>query len=212
MTTSHTLWFQRPGEAAHASSLAHSACFDAHGRRVQHAVGSPRVPDSAGSPGSRDAVRRHDLVHLFPVHHPEGFAAAVLVPADFPTLLRLDGRPLAAGMHPLRHACALSVPDWTLWVSTQGAPEALEYQPALHGQELHCFRTKARLQAGEAVVRCPGTPEESCGRLFRAVAWSAQLPCHGCGFDPARPLWTPPTPRARLTPDELLERFRGVHA
>jgi hypothetical protein len=103
-----------------------------------------------------------------------------------------NGIGCAAGVHPLRHGDRIVVGAQTIHVAADLTVASQPYDPAQHGDEQFCARSKARLVPGEAVVVCPGTPLARCGTLFQAAAWALGLRCHLCGFDPKAKPWQPP--------------------
>lgn len=109
--------------------------------------------------------------------------------------LTLDGVAVADGLHVLRHGACVLYGESRYWLSSERAAEESTYDPAVDGGDVFCARTKLRLEPGDAIVRCPGTPSRSCDLLFRASTWDAALRCHQCGHDPSAPRWSPPLPR-----------------
>lgn len=136
-----------------------------------------------------------------------GSCAAVFVPPKHGQPVRLNRVELPSGMHLLAHGDRLDVGGRIFWVSLRALAEETVYDPKIHGEDCFCFRTKARLEAGDATVICPGTPEMPCEMIYKASAWKAGVRCHNCRFDPSAPAWKPAAPReGRSVLDELLER------
>jgi hypothetical protein len=154
--------------------------------------------------GGPSAPRAAETVALAPARAGPYALSFVLVPDRLSGAISLNGSRLCGGMHPLRHSDRLDYAGRQYWVSASAKPEERAYDPRSHGEPLYCFRTKAPLQEGEPIVVCPGTPAKPCGMIYKASAWLRTLACHGCGYDPSQPEWTPPqTARRRL--DELLK-------
>jgi hypothetical protein len=118
----------------------------------------------------------------------------IIVPDALAGRLSCGGRLLAAGAHVVEHRCRLSWGDLRVWVARAESAIETTYDEALHGPDVFCARTRARVQPGERVVICPGTAEVACGRIYKANAWLG-MRCHLCGFDPNRQAWEPPIQR-----------------
>jgi len=99
-----------------------------------------------------------------------------------------------SGASALHHGDRLTVAGREWFVSSDVEPVAFAYDPAIHGEDQFCLRTKARLVVGEPVVACPGTGRAACGLLYTAAAWRLGLRCHACGRDPKARRWRPPVP------------------
>ncbi len=141
---------------------------------------------------------------IVPVHTHGDYVAAVFVP-ELPGrgAPRLNGRLLREGCHLVRAADHLRVRgedrDEELWFSLETRVEAAPYDPEIHGGDLFCFRTKARLEVGENIVICPGVCGAGhCGTFYRARAWQADLACQNCGFLEHEKPWTPPVKKDGL--------------
>ena len=127
--------------------------------------------------------------------------AALLVPHQFDRLLMRNGVPLVSGTHVLRHTDRLDYEGRTWWVAARREVGDVPYEAAIHGEDVYCFITKARLQADEVIVVCPGPSGAECGAIYRKAAWemvqqsNARFRCPRCGFDPAAADWQPTLPR-----------------
>ncbi|MCR4411103.1 MAG: hypothetical protein NUV77_01610 [Thermoguttaceae bacterium] len=121
----------------------------------------------------------------------EGLALLV-TPEPLEGRLARNGQPVAAGIEVLRHADRLELADLRVWVSAAAVPVEAAYDPAIHGDEAFCARTRSRLRAGEPIVICPGTESTPCGALYKAEAWALGRRCHHCGRAPGAPAWKPP--------------------
>ena len=103
----------------------------------------------------------------------------------------------------------------TFWISVEYSAEESEYDPARHPPDAFCFLTKARLNKGDPIVICPGTPETSCGVIYRQAAWvlAQQSPssfrCPNCGFAPAQATWAPPARKPAQPLDQLFQLAVG---
>jgi hypothetical protein len=131
--------------------------------------------------------------------------AALVVPPDLPCGVTRNGVPLQPGAHVLHHADRLDHAGRVYWVAAVLVVSAVPYDPAVHGEDQHCFITKSRLRAEELIVVCPGRPGVSCGAIYRQPAWdmaletNARFRCPRCGFEPAAGEWRPTLP----SPDRL---------
>ena len=133
---------------------------------------------------------------------------ALLVPDSATQAVSRAGLRLRPGMHPLRHADSLQIGAAALWVSAEGTPDRTTYDPNLHGSDVFCARTKARLKVGDAIVICPGIPTVSCGLVYKATAWTPQLACPRCKFDPQQAPWAPPRHYLLEPSHDLIARIR----
>ena len=116
--------------------------------------------------------------------------AAVLVPRQCEPAVRLNGGRLSAGAHLLAHADRLEFAGRQVWIARDDQVAEVLYQPAVHGDNLFCARTKMRLKPDiDHIVVCPGV---GCGLIYKAEAWRLGIPCHGCRFDPRAAGWRPP--------------------
>jgi hypothetical protein len=150
-------------------------------------------------------------VVIQPLHPVAGVIGALVVAVSSSRRVSLNGIPLAAGIHLLRHADRVDVDQQTYWISTQATIEEATYDPALHGEEVFCFMTKARLAAGQPIKICPGVPGTDCGVIYKAAAWdmamqsSTPLKCPSCGYRPGQAEWHPPVPKIRKSIDGILQ-------
>ena len=80
-----------------------------------------------------------------PVVPRAAFIGVVMVPPELEERISLNGRPLWSGMHGLRHADRLDINGHEIWVAASASIEASAYDPAVHGEDVFCFLTKARL-------------------------------------------------------------------
>jgi hypothetical protein len=129
--------------------------------------------------------------------------AAAIVPVGLAAYVTLNHQPLGPGITVLAHQDRLAVDESVCCISAEGSDAPVAYDPAVHGDNLFCARTKARLAPGEPVVACPGV---GCGLLYKAEAWCIGLPCAACQFDPQKGGWRPTTARAKgTTLNELLQ-------
>jgi hypothetical protein len=134
-----------------------------------------------------------------------GILAVLLVPAALQGAVLAGGRRAGAGMHLLRHGDRIDFAGQTVWISADSQAKEVAYDPAAHGEDTYCTRTKARLKPGEPIVLCPGTPQVPCGLPYRLSAWELALQCPSCKFDPKAPAWSPPPPPHRSSLDVLLQ-------
>ena len=159
------------------------------GPPARHEVAGPTWLSEAGlraasqhAPGDLD----HRLL-LLPASAGRRDCCVVLVPDALARTVSRNHDPLPAGLHRLRHADRLDLAGQTVWVAESRAAEVIEYDPAVHGEDVFCARTKARLVPGARVVRCP-----DCGLLYTERAWALSIPCHICGHDSKQSEWQPP--------------------
>lgn len=162
--------------------------------------------------GALQSRRANETVHLcgplahattprlMPVSSASGAAAALLVPYSAGSITR-NGVPLPAGVHLVRHKDRLDYGGESYWVAVEHEVRVASYDPDVHGADVYCFVTKARLRAGEEIVVCPGRPGAACGVIYRKPAWdmareaNARFRCPRCGFDPGAGDWEPALPR-----------------
>lgn len=144
---------------------------------------------------------------LIPLTSASGAAAALLVPHSAGAITR-NGVPLPGGVHLVRHKDRLDYGGETYWVAVEHEVRVTLYEPDVHGADVYCFVTKARLRAGEEIVICPGKPGATCGVIYKKPAWdmareaNARFRCPRCGFDPGAGDWQPAPPRTS-TLDQL---------
>lgn len=148
-----------------------------------------------------------DRLCFVPDNHGDALGALLVPEAALESVTRRGIR-LRPGMHPLQHADQLQIGTAVLWISAEAEPDRTTYDPQLHGANVFCARTKARLQPGEAIVVCPGTPSASCGWIYKASAWTPQLVCPRCGFDPQHAPWEPPRRPTTEPSHDLIARIR----
>ena len=133
----------------------------------------------------------------------------LVVPPAWGRRITRDRLRLPAGLYLLAHGMCLELDDLQVWVSAAGQPVTTTYDGVANGADAFCPRTKARLESGEPVVRCPGTPDRDCGLLYRETAWDPTLTCRHCGYDPQAPEWRPPARQERSRLDALIELARA---
>lgn len=154
---------------------------------------------------------------LIPTGAVSSAVAGLLVPPRLDRYVTRNGVPLASGVHVLRHTDRLDYEGRTWWVAASREICAVPYDAAIHGADVHCFITKARLQADEPIVVCPGPAGADCGAIYRQPAWdmvqqsNARFRCPRCGFDPAADEWQPTLPR-RTNLAQLFELARQRRA
>ena len=150
-------------------------------------------------------------VVIQPLYPVAGVIGAMVVAESSSRRVSLNGVPLAAGIHLLRHADRVDIDQQTFWISTQATVEETTYDPAVHGEEVFCFLTKARLTEGQPIKICPGVPGNDCGVIYKAAAWdmamqsSTPLKCPNCGYRSGHAEWHPPELRTRKTIDGILQ-------
>jgi hypothetical protein len=155
----------------------------------------------------------HDVTpRLVPVRSGSGAVAALLVPPCSGSVVR-NGVPLPSGVHVVRHKDRIDHGGETCWIAVEHEVRVSVYQPDVHGVDVYCFITKARLHAGEEIVVCPGRPGAECAAIYKKPAWDMALEanerfrCPRCGFDPAAADWQPTLPRKPNLP-QLFELAR----
>jgi len=116
-------------------------------------------------------------------------AVAAIVPDVLAHAVSANREPLPAGLHQLGHTDQLQWGGLTVSLAESRQAETTEYDPALHGEDQRCGRTKARFRSGDQIVTCPG-----CGTMFSARAYALARPCEYCKHDPAQGEWSPPAP------------------
>ena len=135
--------------------------------------------------------------------------AVLFVPDDFTGSAARSRLVLGAGMHLLAHGDSVEVGGATIWLSAEPRPQRSQYDSELHGSDVFCFRSKARLNAGEPIVICRGTPQRACDMIYKEAAWEIGIPCHNCRFDPSQPSWRPPQLHERSSLDALFALARN---
>lgn len=138
---------------------------------------------------------------------------AMLVPPAFAYSVSHNGQPLPPGVYSLRHSDEIVVEGRTYWVARSASVECTSYEPELHGENVFCFATKARLSPRQAIAICPGTGGSPCGVIYKKEAWEianqrSASRCPSCGFDPNETEWHPPVRK----PDRLLPRLMAMVA
>jgi len=173
---------------------------------LQSRRASGHVPLSAdGNPG--------ETPRLIPVNSSSGAAAALLVPPRSGSVAR-NGVPLPGGVHLVRHKDRIDYRGKSYWVAVEHDVRVVLYEPDVHGADVYCFVTKARLRAGEEIVICPGRPGADCGVIYRRPAWdmaresNTRFRCPRCGFDPGAGDWQPTLPR-KSNISQLLDLAQG---
>lgn len=154
----------------------------------------------------REAVAGEPVALITPISPLGANCAVVLVPDELTGICH-SGVSLATGLHLLQHGDHLDFTGGTrIWISVDSRVDETLFDPAVHGEDVFCFRTKARISPGEKIVICPGIPGAACGMIYRADAWQqVGLACHNCTFDPSKPLWKPPTTHDGSSLDDLYE-------
>lgn len=171
--------------------------------RTQNAVWLSRT----GLDSAKDRPTRPEAesVMLLPTKPARNTCGVALVPDASMGGVLLNGVRLRPGMHVLHHADRVALDGQTVWFAIAAAPDEVQYDPEAHGEAVYCHRTKARLEVGDPIVICRGTPRADCGMIFTAAAWGAGIPCHSCGALPEDPGWTPPPSESRGSLIELLD-------
>lgn len=155
-------------------------------------------------------------VAICPIESRAGYIGVAAVPDELAGQVTLCGNPLWAGMHALRHADRLVVNGQSVWIAANFAFEAVAYDPAVHGEDLRCFISKARLSPGQEIVCCPGTPGHPCGQIYAKTSWGramqsqAQMRCANCGFHPDAADWRPPDLQSSRTIDDILKNITNA--
>ena len=142
---------------------------------------------------------------LLPTKPTGSTCGVALVPDASTGQVLLNGVRIGPGMHVLHHADRVALEGQTVWFAIAAAPDEVLYDPEIHGHPVYCHRTKARLEEGDPMVICHGTPKAECGMMFTAAGWNAGIPCHSCGARPGDPGWTPPASERRGSLIELFE-------
>lgn len=124
-----------------------------------------------------------------------------------------NGIPVGPGMHLLRHADRLEVAGHRFWVSVAPSVKGAAYDPMVHGIDVFCYLTKARLKPGQQIKICPGMPGQSCGVIYKAEAWEMAMqseppmPCASCGYHTRTAEWQPPKGKPHTS---LTDRLRAL--
>jgi len=197
-------WYaRRAGIGTHAPSVSAPGELQPLGARhalVLREAGVASWEDGAASASSHptsDGAAGPGVVLLALDGAREGELAAVVVPSALAGAVRLDDEPLGAGLALAGRRACLALADGRLWLDAASELVPEPYDPARHGRDLRCARTRRPLAPGDAVARCPSA---GCGVLLQAAAWAPGLACPGCGFDPSARAWTPPRPHPGPAP------------
>ncbi len=134
---------------------------------------------------------------------PPGDRAAVLVP-DASAGAAKNRIPLGAGLHLAGHGDLLEVGGRRFWVELRPVAEQSLFDPEVHGADLFCAATRARLNPGDPIVTCPGNQGATCGLVYSLVAFEAARTCHGCGASHDSKPWAPPEEPGESSVAELL--------
>ena len=151
-----------------------------------------------------------DAFAVRPIHPCAGYLAVAVVPDNLDGNAEINGMPLQAGTHSLRHADRLEMGGNSYWIAANSIIEAISYDPAVQGADQFCFITKAPLVPHQEIVICPGTPGHSCGQIYSKSSWErvmqspSRMRCGRCGFHPAAASWRPPEIRTTRNIDEIL--------
>lgn len=186
---------------------------DESGQLAAQVISSPLWV--SGDSSIPSAVRRGIEAGICPIAPRSGAIGAALVPDERDRAVLLNGVPLRPGLHLVQHADCLNLDVQTFWFAAVRTVDETTYDPAVHGAELFCELTKARLEPGEPIVLCPGSPEQPCRAVFRRPAWELAMQsetmrrCAHCGFRPDESDWTPNEPQPQRTFDEF---YRAIVA
>jgi hypothetical protein len=172
---------------------------------------TPDVMDAASQPD----VLLADAALAAPIAASDGAIGVLLVRDETAESVSVNGIPVPSGLHLLRHADRLDVADRVYWVSAAPRVEEAAYDPAVHGPDVFCYLTKARLHPAQRIKICPGLPGQACGAIYKAEAWEMAMqseppmPCASCGYHTRRAEWQPPSVRVQIS---LADRFRALFA
>jgi hypothetical protein len=164
---------------------------------------------ASGAPGAMDSCVAEAVV-ICAVTSREDLIAVAIVPESLESETSLNGAPLHPGIHGIRHADRLEIGDQSVWVASCSMVEVTQYDPAIHGEAVFCFLTKARLTTGQPIVLCPGAAGTTCGVIYKQSAWElamkspTRLRCANCGFRPDESDWQPPELKHRSRIDDVL--------
>lgn len=162
-----------------------------------------------GVPAPADGELADDTVQLQLVESFGDIRAVALVPPNLDQLISINGVPVSAGLHGLRHADQIHVGQQCFWISTATGVEEAVFDPEIHTEEF-CFLTKSRLQRGDAIILCPGTPGVTCEKIYKKNSWDMAMrsttlaKCMNCGFTPNQSEWQPPQAKERRDHDDIL--------
>lgn len=172
-------------------------------------VTSPVWLGSAGLVQAGYLEAPSNSVLLQPANH-VGAVGLLMFSCDSTHVL-LNGLPIAVGAHAVRHGDRIDVGDQTFWVSVDSHAEEVGYDPAIHGDDVFCFLTKARIVAGQMIKICPGTPGTSCGVIYKSDAWDmafrsdTPMKCPNCGNSSERGRWQPPEQKTKRSLDGIFQ-------
>ncbi len=185
--------------------------IDGNGRQTAEVL---RGPTYLSADGPRRATRTDTAevdageVLLVPVASNRHALTALIVPDGCSAIVSINRQPLARGLHEVGHGDRLDVGTLTAFLAEDQQAEVVAYDPALHGEDQRCARTKTRLKSGDRIVRCPG-----CNTVYSERAWGLERPCEICRHDPtARPWEPPPEQHGRCGLNELLDLAQNQNA
>ena len=176
-------------------------------------IASDEITQPAWLAESSPLTRAHpdeSAVAIWPIRPRATLIGVVVVPPDLELRIALNGSPLISGMHALRHADRLSNNGHEIWIAASAAIETALYDPAVHGEDVFCFLTKARLEVGEEIVRCPGFQGNTCNVIYKKASWdmamqsASNMHCPNCGFRTGESDWQPPQHRPKKEINALL--------
>jgi len=148
---------------------------------------------------------------LVPITPQDTAIAAVIVPPGIRSLFCNGMRP-GPGARLLRHTEQIDFAGLTFWVAAKRDVSVTRYAPSIHGADVFCFITKARLKTGDAIVPCP-----ECSIIYRRAAWDlvvasdADFRCPNCRFNPNADEWKPQL-AGSSSYVQFMERVRRRHS
>ena len=149
-------------------------------------------------------------IGIRPIVPRAAFIGVVIVPPELDACVALNGTLLRSGINGLRHADRLEINGHSIWVAAVRSVEPCAYDAAVHGADVFCILTKARLSPGESIVLCPGSGGKACNVIYKKDAWdmamqaSSRLRCPNCQFRPDDADWQPPNREPKKRIHELL--------
>ena len=163
---------------------------------------------------NRDSLlRRRGEVVVAPVAPIAGAIAVLLVRHEPSDAISLNRVPVPAGLYLLKHSDRIELGQQVFWAAVAPKVEEAMYDPAVHGVDVFCYLTKARLRVGQRLKICPGLDGVPCGAIYKAEAWDMamqsvpSMPCAGCGYHQSTAEWQPPPVQSRTS---LAQRFQAL--
>jgi hypothetical protein len=145
-------------------------------------------PAGVSRAADEEAAALADHAVVMPAAVEGDYCAVMIVPEILSWKIRLNDAPAPAGLHVLKPRDKIEVSVTRhVWIGDPRARVQV-YDPDIHGKDVFCARTRARLQSGARIVVCPTL---RCGAIYTEKAYGLCVPCHKCGSNPVKEEWRP---------------------